>query len=419
MIGFLDIAIKLKESGGDPSRVIAEMSIISDYKKDITEENNLTIDNVESTTILTERTRDVIKEYLTTSGNIPENEADGLVRENFYGLQVKFLTEIYTKSKSNNGSSKVKMQYPTKQDALDIIYKSVYEYVIRINGGTQLSNYKGFKVGLVDNVLKECLDIHINALTLRTDIKQYAYLAAPDGNCGFHSIIYPMIRHWAIRGNIPDGIQLLINKCADLDKDKNDDTFPEAFRYAGDNPIVFILTNLLIEYNKNWPSHTRAVNEDHLSALLREIINSNEIHRTYTNHIEMECVDFLRKYIARCYFTNIGYTIETFNKAETIDPSAPNKPNGNVPMISILKVWKYEFLNMGRSINPEFLKDISNYFGVKHGVIYLYNAPNKITLYDPATHTSSTSENIVDAIDNNYKIFVLFSGGHYDMFYVE
>ena len=74
---------------------------------------------------------------------------------------------------------------------------------------------------------------------------------------------------------------------------------------------------------------------------------------------------------------------------------------------------------MGRSINPEFLKDISNYFGVKHGVIYLYNAPNKITLYDPATHTSSTSENIVNAIDNNYKIFVLFSGGHYDMFYVE
>jgi hypothetical protein len=74
---------------------------------------------------------------------------------------------------------------------------------------------------------------------------------------------------------------------------------------------------------------------------------------------------------------------------------------------------------MGRSINPEFLKEISNYFGVKHGVIHLYETKDKITLYDPTKHTSSTSNNIVDAIDDDYKIFMLFSGGHYDMFYVE
>jgi hypothetical protein len=410
---------------GDPSRVIAKMSIISDYKKDITEENNLTVDNVESTTKLTERTRDVIKEYLTTSGNIPENEADGLVSKNFYGLQVEFLTEIYTKSKSNNGSSEVKTRYPNKQSALDIIYKSVYAYVIQINGGTQLLNYKGFKTGPADNVLKECLDIHIAALNTRPNIEQYAYLAAPDGNCGFHSIIYPMIRHWAIRGNIPGGIQLLIDRCADLDKDKTANTFPEAFRYAEGNPIVFILNQLLTEYNKTSHSPTRAVNEDHLSDILRTIINSNEIHRPYTNHIEMECVNFLRKYIARCYFTRTGYTIDTFSEAFEYDPSAPNKPNapnkpsGNVPMISILDVWEYEFLNMGRSINPEFLKEISNYFGVKHGVIHLYETKDKITLYDPTKHTSSTSNNIVDAIADDYKIFMLFSGGHYDMFYVE
>lgn len=403
MIGFLDIAIKLKESDGDPSRVIAEMSIISDYKKDITEENNLTIDNVESTTILTDNNYNVIMEWLNKEG-VPSQITTKVDKSGFNGAQAGWLLHIFKKSfiDGNNASglNTLKSNIPVsnfKYDNLEDHYK-LYLYFANSPSDETLLIFK-------DDVCRDQDNSKCKRLEeFKSDYyipRSHAIKVAGDGNCGYHSLIYPMLRH-----HILGDIDSFRRMCTAEFEESKEDTYPDIYKNAGTrNPFLHILDEI-----KKYPN-----DEDiELRSLLQKRGNNwnNE-------NLEESCIEYLRKYTARnCFkktYTDEGKTIDDFKK----DKWVVDVENDIEKKESVSDIWNRNFIQMTRSVSPDELVVLKKFFNLPIGIIYIGTERKGVDVFRPEKDGADHYNTIRAAHDARCNIFAFFSGGHYDMYYIE
>ena len=403
MIGFLDIAIKLKESDGDPSSVIAKMSIISDYKKDITEENNLNVDNVESTTILTDNNYNVIMEWLNKEG-VPSQITNKVDKSGFKGAEAGWLLRIFKKSfidvNKASGHIKLKSNIPVsnfKYDNLEDHY-NLYLYFANSPSDETLLRFKDDVCRDQDNSKCKRLEEFADDYNIP---RSHAIKVAGDGNCGYHSLIYPMLRH-----HILDDIDSFIRMCTAEFEESNNKIYPDIYKNAGTlNPFLHILDEIKKDPN----------DED---IKLRSLLQKRDENWENEN-LEESCIEYLRKYTARYFFkktyTDEGKTIDDFKKDEWV----VDVENGVEKKQLVSDIWNRNFIQMTRSVAPYELVVLKKFFNLPIGIIYIGTERKGVDVFRPEKDGADHYNTITAAHDAGCNIFAFFSGGHYDMYYIE
>lgn len=343
MIDFLNYATMLAENKGDPSKIMIKIfdnkykEIIKEKKQDIS--NNINVNKIEDNTILNKN----------TGPTTPDRSGQSY------------------------------LDYIQKELTIDDYYNR--------NGCLSDSDEECIKI----NKIKQELVSH--------SIKYKIYIVRGDGNCGFHSILYPIFLHFLKNRNLIDA---LIIRCKKEYNDSINKAYPDVLINKNlkiddpnlNHPIIFVLNKIKdIKYTKTdlydllrkWVKNNKLDNSNTRGR--SELINSTT---NIEQNISLKCILYLRKYIARLEYNNGGNAQECWNA-----------------------------LNEGYSIEPHLLLNIRNYFNIPLGVIkFDRESKHLIDVYTLNVIKSIEYDNINNAI-SSCNIFALYKSGHYDMFFVE
>lgn len=403
MIGFLDIAIKLKESGGDPSRVIAKMKQIKVYVE--SKKEDFTIEDIDKKTILTDNNFQVVMEWLNTEG-VPLEITTKVDKSGFNGAQAGWLLRIFKKSfidgHNASGTSKLKPNIPVSISTYGNLNQYFESYLYFSNSSSpDDETLLLFK----DQVCSDQDHSKCNRLKeFESDYKindAHAIKVAGDGNCGYHSLIYPMLRH-----HILGDIDSFILMCTAEFEESKKDTYPDICKNADiRNPFLHILGEI---------KKDTADKDKQLRSLLQKR------GKNWRNeNLEESCIKYLRKYTARYFFkktyTDENKTIDDFNKDEWV----VDIENGVEKKQSVSDIWNRNFIQMTRSVSPDELVVLKKFFNLPIGIIYIGTDRKGVDVFRPEKDGADHYNTIRAARDARCNIFAFFSGGHYDMYYIE
>jgi len=403
MVEFLNYASRLADNG-DPSSIITEMSIITEYKKDITEENNLTIDNVEPTTILTDNNYSIIMQWLNKEG-VPSEITDNVDKAGFNGAEAGWLLYILKKSfiDVNNdeaGHSTLKPNIPVSNFKYDTLadYYNLYLYFSPNPNDETLLKFKDEVCSDKDNFKCERLKQFESDYNISNS---HAIRVAGDGNCGYHSLIYPMLRH-----HILHDIDSFIRICTDEFDDSKQNIYPDICKNVDtQNPFLHILEKI---------KNDTTDKDQQLRSLLEKRGNNwgNE-------NLEDSCIKYLRKYTARYFFKETydkqGKNVDDFNKDELV----VDVENGRYKKEKVSAIWNRNFIQMTRSVTPDELVVLKEFFNLPFGIMYIGTESHGVDVFTPKIDGAIRYKTIMKAHDAKCNIFAFFSGGHYDMYYIE